>query len=209
MVKMAEMATIVTTWLKGSVHKLLNRGNDCLLSFWPSQNYKLPFWEARYWQVFYYILQAPLLAIYPWALISFALVLSLLLWSLGSVNPAQREDGKSSNLCWLVYTSVIISPSDKTNFPPPHPSLNLSLHSNLKPPWQLIMRVKRGIANMNYEMWITLKQKDWTSFVKVEHRAGFFNSWEGVFWKFDLEHETDHFAKYSTLKLSQGPHIHE
>ena len=33
MVKMAEMATIVTAWLKGSVHKLLNRGNDCLLSF--------------------------------------------------------------------------------------------------------------------------------------------------------------------------------
>ena len=148
--------------------------------------------------------------IYPWALISFALVLSLLLWSLGSVNPAQREDGKSSNLCWLVYTSVIISPSDKTNFPPPHPSLNLSLHSTSNPPsWQLIMRVKRGIANMNCEMWITFQQKDWTSFVKVEHRPGFLNSWGEMFWKFDLEHEKDYFVKYSTLKLSQGPQIHK
>ena len=71
------------------------------------------------------------------------------------------------------------------------------------------MRVKRGIANMNYEMWITLKQKDGTSFVKMEHKPGFLNSLGEVFWKFDLEHEKDYFVKYSTLKLSQGPNIHE
>ena len=58
--------------------------------------------------------------------------------------------------------------------------------------------VKRSIANMNYEMWIAFKQKDWSSFVEVEHRPGFLNSWGEVFWKFDLEHKKVHFVKCSS-----------